>query len=122
MPSRLNAFQAQLFHALAHPMRIAIVEALRDGEVNATVLPGRLRVDASQLAAHLTFLGSQRIVTHQTRGHHTYVALTERLALDLVELTRPACRARMEESYTRLTTRGRARADADRGADSDDSA
>ncbi len=103
-------------------MRIAIVEALRDGEVNATVLPGRLRVDASQLAAHLTFLGSQRIVTHQTRGHHTYVALTERLALDLVELTRPACRARMEESYTRLTTRGRARADADRGADSDDSA
>lgn len=33
--SPLRDFKAQVFQAFAHPTRIAIVEALRDGEVGA---------------------------------------------------------------------------------------
>ena len=44
MPSQLRAYQATVFQALAHPTRIAIVEALRDGELSAGALQARLGI------------------------------------------------------------------------------
>jgi DNA-binding transcriptional ArsR family regulator len=35
MKQDLRRFKAEIFHALAHPTRIAIVEALREGELSA---------------------------------------------------------------------------------------
>ena len=35
MPDTLRQFKANIFQALAHPTRIAIIEVLRDGELPA---------------------------------------------------------------------------------------
>ena len=52
----LRKFKAQIFQALAHPTRIAIIEALRDGELPAGRLLDLLQVEQANLSQHLAVL------------------------------------------------------------------
>ena len=42
MQNMLREYKASIFQALAHPTRIAIVEALRDGEISTRAIQERL--------------------------------------------------------------------------------
>ncbi len=48
MSQELRRFKAEIFQALAHPTRIAIVEALRDGETSAGQLIERLGLEQAK--------------------------------------------------------------------------
>ena len=98
MTKRLLAFQAQVFQALAHPTRIAIVEALRDGDVNASVLPGRLQVEAAQVSLHLTVLRTQQLVQLETRGSHVYYSLTDPRVLRAMDVIKESFYIRVGQS------------------------
>jgi DNA-binding transcriptional ArsR family regulator len=45
----LSQLKAEFFKALAHPLRVRILDALRDGEVAVTELSPRLGVEQSTL-------------------------------------------------------------------------
>lgn len=45
MSDSLRLFKANIFQALSHPTRIAIVEVLRDGELPAGVIIERLGLE-----------------------------------------------------------------------------
>ena len=68
MNSPLRNFKAQVFQALAHPTRIAIVEALRDGEVGAGALLTHLQVEAANLSQHLSVLRDAGLVDVRREG------------------------------------------------------
>ena len=71
MPSHQNdlrKFKAEIFQALAHPTRIAIVEALRDGEQTAGRLVERLGVEQANLSQHLAVLRRAGLVTARKEG------------------------------------------------------
>ena len=57
----LRTFKAQIFQALAHPTRIAIVEALHDGELTAGKLMERLQIEQANLSQHLAVLRARQV-------------------------------------------------------------
>jgi ArsR family transcriptional regulator len=72
MQNLLREYKASLFHTLAHPTRIAIVEALLDGEVSAGGIQDRLGVEQSNLSQHLASLRSRQIVANLGRTATRY--------------------------------------------------
>jgi len=85
-----HAFHARLFHALAHPTRIAIVEALRQGPVSASALLGLVPGDAAHVSTHLTVLREQRLVRISRDAVEPRYVLTHRVLLELIALTEKA--------------------------------
>ena len=60
----LRRFKAGIFHALAHPTRIAIVELLRDeGEVPVSRIYEQLGLEQANASQHLAVLRSKQIVS-----------------------------------------------------------
>ena len=69
MQHALRRFKADIFQALAHPTRIAIVELLRDGEVSAGVIFAQLGVEQANASQHLAVLRAKRIVVSRKVGN-----------------------------------------------------
>jgi len=86
MHSQLREFKANIFAALAHPIRIAIVDALRKGQVTAGELADRLDAEPSNLSQHLTVLRDREVVSRQKAGTQTYYSLRDPILLPLLDV------------------------------------
>ena len=104
MTKQLQAFQAQIFWALAHPTRIAIVDALRHGSVTATALLGQLQVEASQVSTHLTVLRDQQVVEVHTQGNYVYYSLSDPLLLQAMDTITQSFYRRLGQSQASRTS------------------
>ena len=62
------SFQAEFFKALAHPLRVRVLDALRQGPVSVNELRERLGVEQSTLSQQLAVLRSRRLVLTQRQG------------------------------------------------------
>ena len=58
----LSQFKAEFFKALAHPLRIKILDELRHGEVGVNKMCARLDVEQSTLSQQLALLRARNIV------------------------------------------------------------
>ena len=67
-PIELSLFKAEFFKALAHPMRIRIVDELRGGEIGVNDLSSRLEVEQSTLSQQLAILRARHIVNARKEG------------------------------------------------------
>lgn len=77
---------AALLGALAHPVRIRIVEELRDGEKDVNSLAEIVEISHSGVSQHLSVLRTRRIVTERREGRHVFYRLVQpSLAKWLVE-------------------------------------
>lgn len=63
-----RGFKAELFKAIAHPMRLRILDALRDGELSVGQLQTLLGVEQSPVSQHLAALRSQGLVLTRRDG------------------------------------------------------
>jgi DNA-binding transcriptional ArsR family regulator len=64
-----RAFKAEFFKALAHPLRIQILDELREGPLNVTELRDRLGVEQSTLSQQLAVLRARNLVTTERFGN-----------------------------------------------------
>ena len=60
--AELSQFKAEFFKALAHPLRIRILDELRKREVGVNDLCARLEVEQSTLSQQLAILRNRNIV------------------------------------------------------------
>ena len=90
MNSALKSFKAQVFQALAHPTRIAIVEALRDGEMSAGALQAHLQVEQANLSQHLAVLRARQIVVSRKAGNQVYYTLRDPVLIQVLDLLKQA--------------------------------
>jgi ArsR family transcriptional regulator len=109
--SQLRTFKAQVFQALAHPTRIAIVEALRDGEVSAGTLLTHLHVEAANLSQHLSVLRAKQIVVGRKVGNQVYFTLRDPVLIQILDLLKQYFNAHLSETVALL---GAMTADEDR--------
>jgi ArsR family transcriptional regulator len=77
MSQSLRQFKAEVFKALGHPMRIAIVELLQDGELSVGVLQRRLSAEASTVSQQLAILRMKSIVDSRKDGNLVYYRLRD---------------------------------------------
>ena len=67
-----HLYKAALFKALGHPLRLAILDALRDGEKTVTQLQELTGAEQASLSQHLKVLRTQHIVNFRRQGTLTY--------------------------------------------------
>jgi ArsR family transcriptional regulator len=102
MPEALRQFKAQVFQALAHPTRIAIVEALHDGELPAGKLMELLQVEQANLSQHLGVLRAKQVVVNRRVGNQVYYAVRDPALLQVLDLLRQYFYSHLNETLAIL--------------------
>jgi ArsR family transcriptional regulator len=82
----LRRFKAELFQALAHPTRIAIVETLREGEMSAGQLIEELGIEQANASQHLSVLRSRQVVVNRKEGNQVFYALRDPVLIEVLDL------------------------------------
>lgn len=67
--------QARIFKALGHPSRLAMVDALGDGERCVCELRELVGADMSTVSKHLSLLRDAGVVCHEKRGNQVFYSL-----------------------------------------------
>jgi DNA-binding transcriptional ArsR family regulator len=102
MPDSLRRFKAELFQALAHPTRIAIVEILREGELSAGALIERLGIEQGNASQHLTILRSKHILVNRKAGNQVFYSVRDRLILEVLDTMKRYVNTHLAESQAML--------------------
>jgi len=86
--SELSQFKAEFFKALAHPLRIRILDALRDGELGVNELCGRLSVEQSNVSQQLAVLRNRNVVVGRKEGNNVYYSVRDREIFRLLDVAK----------------------------------
>jgi DNA-binding transcriptional ArsR family regulator len=86
--SRLQAFKAQFFRALAHPVRIKILEILVRGDRSVQELQKALKLEQPVVSQQLAVLRNRGIVTSQKQGLSVRYALRDPAVGRLLDVAR----------------------------------
>jgi DNA-binding transcriptional ArsR family regulator len=100
--SPLRLFKAQIFQALSHPTRIAIVEALRGGEVSAGTLLAHLQVEQANLSQHLAVLRAKQVVVSRKAGNQAFYSLRDPVLIEVLDLLKQYFNAQLNETAALL--------------------
>lgn len=88
MPDSLRQFKAEIFQALAHPTRIAILEQLKEGEVTVNRFVEKLGLEQANLSQHLAVLRARQIVVTRKAGNQVFYSVRDPLMLEMLDLMR----------------------------------
>lgn len=103
MPDRIRRFKAEVFQALAHPSRIAIVELLRDeGEVSVNQICERVGLEQANVSQHLAVLRSRQLVTGRKDGNQVFYSLRDPVLGKILNLMRRFFEEHLTESLELL--------------------
>jgi DNA-binding transcriptional ArsR family regulator len=102
MQDALRKFKAQVFQALAHPTRIAIIEALRDGELPAGRLLELLQVEQANLSQHLAVLRSKQVLVNRKVGNQVFYAVRDPVLIQVLDLLRQYFFSHLSETLAML--------------------
>ena len=86
--SRLQTFKAQFFRALAHPVRIKILEILVRGDRSVQELQKVLKLEQPVVSQQLAVLRNRGIVTSQKQGLSVRYALRDPAVGRLLDVAR----------------------------------
>jgi DNA-binding transcriptional ArsR family regulator len=86
--TELGRFKAEFFKALAHPLRIAVLDALRNGELGVTGLSTLLGVEQSTLSQQLAVLRGRGIVAGRKEGLNVYYSVRDSTVFRLLDVAK----------------------------------
>jgi DNA-binding transcriptional ArsR family regulator len=98
MPEALRQFKAEIFHALAHPTRIAILELLGNGELSAGALIDKLGMEQANVSQHLAVLRAKQIVTNRKAGNQVFYSVRHPVIIDVLKLMKTYFHAHLKET------------------------
>ena len=102
MQDTLRQFKANIFQALAHPTRIAIIEVLRDGELPAGAIIERLGLEQANASQHLSILRTRQIVNSRKEGNQVFYSVRDPLLIEVLDIMRRYFQAHIEEAVSTL--------------------
>lgn len=102
MDRQLREFKAQIFQALAHPTRIAIVEALCHGERTVGQLIAELGLEQANASQHFAVLRAKRVVAARKAGNQVYYSLRDPVLIDVLQILRRYFYSHLSEAVTMI--------------------
>lgn len=102
MPESLRQFKAEIFQALGHPTRIALLDQLRDGEMTVGAFVERLGLEQANLSQHLAVLRARQIVVTRKAGNQVFYSVRDPLILKMLDLMRRYFQKQVGESMIML--------------------
>lgn len=88
MRQQLSNFKAEFFKALAHPLRISILDALRDGELTVNEISERFDVEQANTSQQLAVLRNRNILIARKEGSNVYYSVSDKTVFKLLDVAR----------------------------------
>ena len=85
MRQQLSEFKADFFKALAHPLRISILDALRHGELTVNEISQRFEVEQANASQQLAVLRNRNIVITRKEGANVYYSVSDKSIFKLLD-------------------------------------
>jgi ArsR family transcriptional regulator len=98
----LQSYKANIFQALSHPTRIAILEVLQGGELSAGAIQERLGLEQANLSQHLAILRSRQIVVNRKDGNQVFYSLRNPVLSEVLDIMRRYFQAHLTEAVQML--------------------
>lgn len=112
MRQQLSEFKADFFKALAHPLRISILDALRDGELTVNEISQRFDVEQANASQQLAVLRNRNIVVTRKEGANVYYSVSDKSIFKLLDAAKEifnhhlvGVRSMLEEIHTVAPTK-----------------
>jgi DNA-binding transcriptional ArsR family regulator len=102
MYSDLQVFKAEFFRALAHPVRIRILEVLASGERSVQELQQALGLDQPLVSQQLAVLRGKNIVLTKKEGTTVRYALKDARVTDLLATARAIFNGQLTDTQSML--------------------
>jgi ArsR family transcriptional regulator len=101
-PGPLQTFKAEFFKALAHPLRVRILEILRARERSVQELQAAVGVDQSTVSQQLAVLRSRNVVRARKQGTTVRYTVGDPLVGELLDVARRIFNNQLTGSQTLL--------------------
>jgi ArsR family transcriptional regulator len=88
MRQQLSNFKAEFFKALAHPLRISILDALREGELTVNEISERFEVEPANASQQLAVLRNRNIVMTRKDGANVYYSVSDKSIFKLLDVAK----------------------------------
>lgn len=88
MQLELQRFKAEFFKALAHPLRIRILELLVEGDKNVNELQTLAGIEGSAVSQQLAILRAKNIVFGRKDGNKVVYSLRDPMIKELLAISR----------------------------------
>jgi DNA-binding transcriptional ArsR family regulator len=102
MQDALRRFKADIFQALAHPTRIAILELLSAGELSAGALIEKLGLEQATVSQHLAVLRAKQLVLNRKAGNQAFYSVRDPILIEVLNLMRTYFQTHLKESLGML--------------------
>ena len=97
LPDPLVEQIALRFRVIGEPMRIRLLDRLRDGEATVLELTNALGTTQQNASKHLAVLHSEGIVARRREGNHVFYAIADESVLELCESVCGSLRRQLAE-------------------------
>ena len=88
MRQQLSEFKSDFFKALAHPLRISILDALRTGELTVNEISQRFEVEPANASQQLAVLRNRNIVVTRKEGANVYYSVSDKSVFKLLDVAK----------------------------------
>ncbi len=88
MTQKVVEFKAEFFKALASPLRIRILDELRNGELTVSELRARLEIEPANVSQQLAILRSKNIVVGRKQGSNIYYSCADPTIFVLLDVAK----------------------------------
>jgi DNA-binding transcriptional ArsR family regulator len=96
--------KADVFKAMGHPLRLGVIELLRDGEKCVCEIMENLGTGMSNISKHLSVLKKAGIVTDRRDGLKIMYSLTMSCALDFMKCVEGTVIKRLEDERSAMVS------------------
>ena len=98
----MRRFKADIFQALAHPTRIAILELLSGGELSAGALIEKLGMEQANVSQHLAVLRAKQLVSNRKAGNQVFYSVRDPIIIEVLSLMRTYFQVHLKEALGML--------------------
>jgi DNA-binding transcriptional ArsR family regulator len=98
----IYVLKADFFRILGHPVRVRILELLRDGERTVGHLQGQLGLDSSGTSQHLGALRRQGLLESRREGTSVYYRVRDPRLFQLLEVARQILTSNLADTQALL--------------------
>jgi len=86
--AKLTQFKAEFFKALSNPLRIRILDELRNDELTVSEIRDRLEVELPNVSQQLAVLKAKNLVTARKQGINIYYSCSDPKIFKLLDVAR----------------------------------
>lgn len=102
MNLEMQQFKAEFFKALAHPLRIRILELLAEGDKNVNEIQTLVGSEGSAVSQQLTVLRAKNIVVGTKDGNRVVYSLRDPMIIELLAVARKIFNNHLIDTITLL--------------------